>query len=508
MTQPLQQSGLRLQVPSGSQTVNLFLNSTGDSGWAIVKTITVTVTSNWQRFQLTGTAQNGLSLLYLQVGGGGSVTSGQSISVWGAQMVLGNAAGVYVETSDTTTNPSGGGSENLAANGLYETYAYDAFGDIQESGNYGFVQAYTIANQFVGWNYDKAGNLLMDQFGVGYTWDGESKLSAVTGTAAATYTYDAMGNRVSKSGSVDTIFFNGRPVARLTGGSNWTDLVYGPTGLFAEVPGNQPTNPTYRMTDHLGSVVGTLSATGSLLSSQDYAPFGELFNGSGTNDPYKFTGKERDTESGNDYFEARYYASTMGRFLSPDWSAKVMPVPYAKLDDPQSLNLYSYVRNNPLSRVDKDGHCSAPSVGKGQTGVCIDLYIQAKTINLVGQGDGRGPAANDPKATYREEIQLAIDPKSGSVSIVKSDPGVSKALGGLFSNKGSDETGLSTPTQDKNGTTHFTVNNEALNGLHDLPGAPKDSIKTTINMDVTSEGKVGIEGGVRTAYPSTGDLLL
>jgi len=69
------------------------------------------------------------------------------------------------------------------------------------------------------------------------------------------------------------------------------------------------------------------------------------------------TGKERDAESGNDYFGARYYASTMGRFLSPDWAAKAMPVPYAVLDDPQSLNLYSYVRNNPLSRVDTDGHC-------------------------------------------------------------------------------------------------------------------------------------------------------
>jgi len=69
-----------------------------------------------------------------------------------------------------------------------------------------------------------------------------------------------------------------------------------------------------------------------------------------------FTGKERDAESGNDYFGARYYSSTMGRFLSPDWSAKVEPVPYAKLDDPQSLNLYSYVRNNPLGRVDVSGH--------------------------------------------------------------------------------------------------------------------------------------------------------
>ena len=42
--------------------------------------------------------------------------------------------------------------------------------------------------------------------------------------------------------------------------------------------------------------------------------------------------------------------------MSPDWAAKVSPVPYAKLDDPQSLHLYAYVRNNPLSRVDLDGH--------------------------------------------------------------------------------------------------------------------------------------------------------
>ncbi|MGH9344999.1 MAG: RHS repeat-associated core domain-containing protein, partial [Terriglobia bacterium] len=70
-----------------------------------------------------------------------------------------------------------------------------------------------------------------------------------------------------------------------------------------------------------------------------------------------FTGKERDVESGNDYFGVRYYASSMGRFLSPDWSAQEEPVPYAVLDDPQSLNLYSYVRNNPLSRTDPNGHC-------------------------------------------------------------------------------------------------------------------------------------------------------
>lgn len=71
---------------------------------------------------------------------------------------------------------------------------------------------------------------------------------------------------------------------------------------------------------------------------------------------YKFTGKERDSESGLDYFGARYYGSALGRFTSPDWSANPEPVPYATLSNPQSLNLYSYVLNNPLSKPDLDGH--------------------------------------------------------------------------------------------------------------------------------------------------------
>jgi len=74
---------------------------------------------------------------------------------------------------------------------------------------------------------------------------------------------------------------------------------------------------------------------------------------------YLFTGKERDAESGNDYFGARYYASSMGRFLSPDYDVEGFdpdPVPFADLENPQSLNLYAYVLNNPLNRTDPDGH--------------------------------------------------------------------------------------------------------------------------------------------------------
>jgi RHS repeat-associated protein len=78
-----------------------------------------------------------------------------------------------------------------------------------------------------------------------------------------------------------------------------------------------------------------------------------------------FTGKQRDAESGLDYFGARYYASSMGRFLSPDWSATAKPVPYANFEYPQTLNLYSYAGNNPLSKTDPNGHCTNGGQQKG-----------------------------------------------------------------------------------------------------------------------------------------------
>jgi len=85
------------------------------------------------------------------------------------------------------------------------------------------------------------------------------------------------------------------------------------------------------------------------------------------------TGKERDTESGNDYFDARYHSSSMGRFMSPDFNEDdddLEPVPYADIENPQSLNLYSYAGNNPLGRADRTGHfynglqCGCPDTPK------------------------------------------------------------------------------------------------------------------------------------------------
>jgi RHS repeat-associated protein len=112
---------------------------------------------------------------------------------------------------------------------------------------------------------------------------------------------------------------------------------------------NDPLGSRRVQTDFAGNIEKTCSSL----------PFGDAETGATAPTEHLFTGKERDAESGNDYFGARYYASSMGRFLSPDWSAKEEPVPYAKLDDPRSLNLYQYVGNNPLSGFDADGHQEA-----------------------------------------------------------------------------------------------------------------------------------------------------
>ena len=107
-----------------------------------------------------------------------------------------------------------------------------------------------------------------------------------------------------------------------------------------------------------------MTSAGTVCHDADFYPYGgERVVTDSCDQSFKFTGKERDPETGNDYFGARFYSSSFGRFLSPDWSATVEPVPYAKLGNPQSLNLYLYVRDNPESVFDPDGHLQHKAAG-------------------------------------------------------------------------------------------------------------------------------------------------
>jgi RHS repeat-associated protein len=106
----------------------------------------------------------------------------------------------------------------------------------------------------------------------------------------------------------------------------------------------------FYFSDHLGTARSTYTLAGN--DESDFYPFGgERVISTGTATHYKFTAKERDSESGLDNFGARYDSSNLGRFMSPD----PLGILSGETTSPQSLNLYSYVQNNPVNAVDPDG---------------------------------------------------------------------------------------------------------------------------------------------------------
>jgi RHS repeat-associated protein len=111
----------------------------------------------------------------------------------------------------------------------------------------------------------------------------------------------------------------------------------------------------------------------------------------------QFTSKERDAETGLDYFGARYYSAAQGRFMTPDWSKTPTPVPYADFSDPQTLNLYSYVRNNPMGVTDPDGHGFLDWLKKQACSVGIDGACSEKKE--------KEEKKDDPNESKKEETQ-------------------------------------------------------------------------------------------------------
>ena len=119
----------------------------------------------------------------------------------------------------------------------------------------------------------------------------------------------------------------------------------------------------------------------------------------------KFTGKERDSESGLDMFGARYYGSSLGRFMTPDWAAKPVTVPYAHFGNPQSLNLYSYVVNNPTTTADPDGHCpgDTPNCSKMAANPLSNVSAETKQAINNAVKASNSPTADDKKGGSHEE---------------------------------------------------------------------------------------------------------
>ncbi len=221
-----------------------------------------------------------------------------------------------------------------------------------------------------------------------------STLNGVT----TTYAYDGEGRRVKKGSVV---------------------MVYDAFGRLAAEYGGvaDPVGTEYLTADPLGSTRLVTSAAGAERRCLDYLPFGEqMVQGMGSrgacyasaNEPrVKFTGKERDAETGLDYFGARYFSGAQGRFTSPD------PVA-GSIFNPQSLNLYAYAWNNPLRYTDPTGMVvswedSEAKCRKGETVCRTDLQrkYEDRIRQLQSSKDKKQRAKGDALAATYQKLQDA-----------------------------------------------------------------------------------------------------
>ncbi len=196
------------------------------------------------------------------------------------------------------------------------------------------------------YTYDVSGNLITDGNHT-YTYDAENRIASLD-AGSVSYLYDANGDRAEKTVSgVWTDFIHdlsGNHVTEVYAAGWGPGYVYLGGKLLAEYKNST----TYFVNgDHLGSTRLMTQLNQSIYDSMDYQPFGEQIAGN-TGSTHKFTGKERDAESGLDYFGARYFGSSMGRMMSPD------PIG-GDMTNPQSLNKYAYALNNPLRYTDPTG---------------------------------------------------------------------------------------------------------------------------------------------------------
>jgi RHS repeat-associated protein len=224
------------------------------------------------------------------------------------------------------------------------------------------------------------------------TYDAENRQVAISSSlnGSATYTYDGNGRRVTK-----------------TVGGTTTTYLYDATGELTAEYGSAPTpcQTCYLTADSLGSTRLVTDQNGQLVCRHDFLPFGEELTTSNRTTAagycvsddisQEFTGKERDAETGLDFFEARYMSSPQGRFTSPD-----LLMASARSDNPQTWNRYAYAGNNPLRFTDPTGMEAEPKgavVASTFQAVCEEGYV----------ADSNGDGGCDPAITNPAFYALA-----------------------------------------------------------------------------------------------------
>src|SRR5580700_3955649 len=270
----------------------------------------------------------------------------------------------------------------------------------------------------VGSALDANGNTLTDASGKSYTWDFENRLgqAVVPGTngGTTTFKYDPFGRRIQKSGPLGTtnyLYDGPNSVEEADGAGNVLARYAEDQGVDQPLAQFRSAVASYYQQDGIGSVSALTNSTGLVASSYTYDSFGKLTASSGTlTNPFQYTGREFDQETGIYQYRARYYDPQIGRFISED-----------ALRTPG--NLYPYVSNSPLNWVDPTGNT------KQIPDDCKELFEYIKTLFSYFEGKSE---QYDP-----EEDGSGLIPRSGGgfhlpgvhyINLVRMQIKIAKAL--------------------------------------------------------------------------------
>lgn len=293
------------------------------------------------------------------------------------------------------------------------TYTYDSIGNFtnkSDIGTYSYSgtgKANPHAATTVGsdtYTYDDNGNLTGDGTRT-YTWNYDNTAATVVKSGTTyTHTYDHDGQRVSTAdGSTTTTFAN---KYYNTDGTNTTKHIYAGDELVATIEDDGTTvDVWYVHPDHLGGTSVLTNASSTEAQAIDYFPFGEIRVNDQTDsvdEQRKFTGHEYDSGAEIHYANARYYSQNAGRFTSQD------PVAAHALErvlhDPQQLNTYNYVANNPVNATDPTGE-SLVKLAKALGNIAARSY---KTYKSTGKLDIKGSFRQEA-ANFADNVSTLAD---------------------------------------------------------------------------------------------------
>jgi hypothetical protein len=199
----------------------------------------------------------------------------------------------------------------------------------------------------------------------------------------------------------------------------------------------------------------------------------------------------------------------MGRFMSPDWSAKEEPVPYAVLTDPQSLNLYSYVGNNPLAKADADGHCWPVCDLIASVSIAVGNYVGShpgvqQALNKLGDSLGLKVSAGLGRSVNVGGVKLgaAVNVTSETRIDGTGSSGVQGTLSGRVGDVGGQLNG--TATFEKNGSLVNPLNNLSGNLKGTTSTAHSDASNSTTNTAIGTDDRVSVGVGVNVGVAQAG----